>query len=166
MELVDGLLYEMDPQSPRHAMSVSLTLYELLPLFSVDFYIRVRMPLALGPDSEPEPDIAVVSGTPEDYGSSHPASAMLIVEASESSLLHDRKRKASLYARMGIPDYWLMNLVDWQLEVYRDPQDGEYRSRTILRFGESVTPLVRPDLRIAVADLLPENGRPGLPSQD
>jgi Uma2 family endonuclease len=81
---------------------------------------------------------------------------VLVVEVAESSLLHDSKCKASLYARAEIPEYWLMNLVDWQLDVYRDPQDGEYRSRIILRSEDSVTPLVRPELRIAVADLLPQ----------
>ena len=156
VELVDGVLYEMSPQKPYHAQGVSLTHIQLLPLFSKDFYLRIQMPLALGDSSEPEPDIAVVPGSPRSDGPSHPTSALLIVEVAESSLLHDRKRKASLYARAGIPDYWLVNLVDWQFEVYRDPQDGEYRSRTILRPGDSISPLVRPDLRISVADLLPE----------
>lgn len=156
VELVDGVLYEISPQKPYHAQGVSLAHVQLLPLFSADFYLRIQMPLALGVDSEPEPDIAVVPDSPRSHGSSHPTSAVLVVEVAESSLLHDRKRKASLYARAGIPDYWLVNLVDWHLEVYRDPQDGEYRSHTILRPGDSVSPLVRPDLRISVADLLPE----------
>ena len=156
VELVDGVLYELSPQKPYHAQGVSLAHIQFLPLFSPEHYLRIQMPLALGTDSEPEPDIAVVPGSPRSHGSSHPASALLIVEVAESSLLHDRKRKASLYARAGIPDYWLVNLVDWQLELYRDPQNGEYRSRTILRPGDSISPLVRPDLSISVADLLPE----------
>jgi Uma2 family endonuclease len=156
VELVDGVLYELSPQKPYHSQGVSLALIQFLPLFSPERYVRIQMPLALGADSEPEPDIAVVPGSPRSHGSSHPASAVLIVEVAESSLLHDRKRKASLYAWAGIPDYWLMNLVDWQLEIYRDPQDGEYRSHTVLRSGDSVFPLVRPELRIVVADLLPE----------
>lgn len=156
VELVDGVLYEMSPQKPYHAEGVSLAHIQLLPLFSKDLYLRIQMPLALGPNSEPEPDIAVVPGSPRSYGSSHPTSALLVVEVAESSLLHDRRRKASLYARAGIPEYWLTNLVDWQLEVFRDPQNGEYSSYTILRTGDSLSPLVRPELRIAVADLLPE----------
>ena len=155
LELVDGVLYEMSPQKPYHTKGVSLANIQLLPLFSKDSYVRVQMPLALDPASEPEPDIAVVPGSPRSEGPSHPTSALLIVEVAESSLRHDRK-KARVYARAGIPEYWLTNLVDWQLEVYRDPQDGEYRSHTILRSGESISPLVRPELRIAVADLFPE----------
>lgn len=156
VELVDGVLYELSPQKPYHAQGVCLAHIQLLPLFSADFYLRIQMPLALGADSGPEPDIAIVPGSPRSYGTFHPTSAMLVVEVAESSLLHGRKRKASLYARAGIPEYWLMNLVDWQLEVYRDPQDGEYRSHAILRSGDSISPLVRPDLNISVADLLPE----------
>jgi Uma2 family endonuclease len=156
VELVDGVLYEMSPQNSPHADSTSLLLYALLPVFTAGFHIRVQMPLALGLDSEPEPDIAVVPGPPGSYSSSHPTSAVLIVEVAESSLSHDRRRKASLYTRAGIPEYWMMNLVEWHLEVFRDPVDGEYRSSTILRAGDSVSPLSRPDVKIPVADLFPK----------
>ncbi len=157
VELIDGLLVESEPQSGCHAATVSLILYALLPLFTAGFHLRVQMPLALGLYSEPEPDIAVVPGPPGSYGSSHPTFAVLIVEVAESSLSHDRKRKASLYARTGIPEYWVMNLVDRRLEVYRDPVNGEYRSSTVLRGGDSVSPLSRPDVRIPVADLFPKD---------
>jgi Uma2 family endonuclease len=155
VELVDGVLYEMSPQFPDHAQSISRALYKLLPLFSTDFHVRIQMPLALGADSEPEPDVAVVPGSPESYDT-HPTSSVLIIEVADSSLLHDRKRKASLYARTGIPDYWVVNLVDWRLEVYREPQDGKYKSHIILRPEDSISPLVRPEIRIVVADLLPK----------
>jgi Uma2 family endonuclease len=156
VELVDGVLYEMSPQNSPHADCTSLILYALFPLFSSD-HIRVQMPLALGPDSEPEPDLAVVPGPPGCYGSSHPTSAALIVEVADSSVSHDRKRKASLYARAGVPEYWLMNLVEWHLEVFRDPVDGEYRSSKIFRPGYTVSPLSRPDAKIPVADLFPKD---------
>ena len=156
VELVDGVLYEMSPQNGPHADCVSLILYALLPLFTSGCHLRVQMPLALGLDSEPEPDIAVVPGPPGSYSPDHPTSAILVVEVAESSLPHDRKRKASLYARAGIPEYWVMNLVDWRLEVYRDPVNGEYRSSTVLRAGDSVSPLSRPQAKILVADLFPK----------
>lgn len=157
VELIDGLLVESEPQSGCHADTVSLILYTLVPLFTSGFHLRVQMPLALGLDSEPEPDIAVVPGPPGSYSSSHPTSAALVVEVAESSLPHDRKRKASLYARTGIPEYWVMNLLDWRLEVYRDPVNGEYRSSTVLRAGDSVLPLSRPQAKISVADLFPKD---------
>ena len=155
IELVDGLLYEMTPQSGYHAEGVSLVEYALHPLYREGLYLRVQSPLALGLDSEPEPDIAVVPGRPGAYGPVHPTTAILIVEVADSSLIYDRKRKASLYARSGIPEYWILNLVRWCLEVYREPKDGAYASRTVLREGDSVSPLSRPEVSIPVANLFP-----------
>jgi Uma2 family endonuclease len=131
----------------------------LRPFYEHGFDIRCQMPLALGLDSEPEPDVAVVSGKPEDYLASHPRTAVLVVEVADSSLIHDRKRKVRLYAHAGIPDYWLTNLVDWRLEVYRDPSHGVYQTCTVLRPGDSIAPVAKPDLKIPVSDLLPFSGK-------
>jgi Uma2 family endonuclease len=155
IELVDGGLYEMTPQSSFHSTGVLLTQSALQPLFKEGFQIRIQMPLALGFDSEPEPDLAVVPGGLRDYVYAHPTTAILIVEVADSSLIHDRKRKASLYARSGIPEYWILNLVRWCLEVYRESKEGVYTSRTVLREGDSVSPLSRPEVSIPVASLLP-----------
>jgi Uma2 family endonuclease len=155
IELVDGILYEMTPQNSFHATGVRGSHEALRPVFSEGYDIRSQLPLALGFDSEPEPDIAVVLGSWRDYSRSHPTSAILIVEVADSSLIHDRKRKTSLYARSGIPEYWILNLVRWCLEVYRGPKDGVYTSRTVLREGDSVSPLSRSEVSIPVASLLP-----------
>lgn len=155
LELVEGVIYEMTPQSSFHATGARLAQVALQSVFVEGFDIRVQMPIAFGFDSEPEPDVAVVPGTVRDYLYAHPTSAVLIVEIAESSLLHDRKRKTRLYARADVPDYWIMNLVDWCLEVYRDPKDGIYTSHVILRADDSVSPVARPDVTISVADLLP-----------
>ncbi len=154
IELVDGVIYEMSPQKSVHTTAVRLADLALGLLFGVGFDIRSQMPLALGFDSEPEPDLAVVTGSPLDYLDAHPSTALLVIEVADSSLPHDRK-KASLYARAGIPEYWLENLVDWCLEVYREPKDGVYTLRTVLRAGDSVSPLSRPEAVIPVASLLP-----------
>jgi Uma2 family endonuclease len=154
IELVDGVIFEMTPQSSFHTTGVLLIHSALSPLFSAGCHLRTQMPLALGLESEPEPDLAVVQGELRDYQDAHPSKAILVVEVADSSLLHDRK-KASLYARAGIPEYWLENLVDWCLEIYREPKDGVYTSRTILRSGNAVSPLSHPDAAIPVASLLP-----------
>jgi Uma2 family endonuclease len=154
LELVDGVILEMSPQNRRHALGVLMIHRALSPLFLEGFHFQIQMPMALGPDSEPEPDLAVIPGKPEDYPDGHPSTAVLVVEVADSSLLRDRN-KASLYARMGIPEYWLENLVDWCLEVYREPKDGAYTSRTVLRAGDSVSPLSHPEARIPVTSLLP-----------
>jgi Uma2 family endonuclease len=120
------------------------------------------MPVALDPHSEPEPDLAVVLGSPRDYRDADPSSALLVVEVTDSTLAYDRDQKGSLYARAGIADYWVLNLADRRLEVYRDPAlspEASYgRSyRTIQHYSADayVSHLAVPQVRIAVADLLP-----------
>ena len=120
------------------------------------------LPLALGEHSEPEPDIAVVAGEPEDYLAAHPATAALVVEVADSSLRLDRRFKAALYAQAGLREYWIVNLVDHTLEVHRDPQPVSdapdlwmYRSVQVLRPPATVTPQAAPDARIPIAQLLP-----------
>jgi len=157
VELVEGVIYDMTPQNSLHATGfrkVQQALGVAFPLAS-GFEIRGQLPLALSEDSEPEPDVAIVLGSIDDFLESHPTTALLVVEVADSSLLHDRKRKIPLYARSGIPEAWLLNLVRKVLEVFRDPIDGAYQTRIILRAGDSVSPLGRPEAMIAVSDLLP-----------
>jgi Uma2 family endonuclease len=118
------------------------------------------MPLALAPDSEPEPDLAVIQGNPEDFSDHHPETAVLIVEVSEASLQHDTQRKKPLYARAGIPEYWIFDLRKPGLEVHRDPTGGAYRSRQTLRLDESVSPLFSPASAFAVASFFPQRLQP------
>jgi Uma2 family endonuclease len=122
----------------------------------------MQLPVDFGSYSEPEPDVSVVTGSLEDYTSAHPTTALLVVEVSDSTLSYDRNRKASLYARAGIADYWIVNVVDSQLEVRRQPVPNpgkrygfDYENVTILHEADIVVPLCRPQVRIAVGDLLP-----------
>ncbi len=157
VELVEGIIYDLTPQNSLHATGyrkVQQALGTAFPLTS-GFEIRGQLPLALSEDSEPEPDIAVVLGCIDDFLESHPTTALLVVEVADSSLLHDRKKKIPLYARSGIQEAWLLNLVRRVLEVYRDPRDGAYQTRTILRAGDCVSPLGQPEAVLAVSDLLP-----------
>ena len=154
-ELVDGVVYAMTPQKSRHVTGVQLTAEALRALAPVGTSLRIQMPLALTDDSEPEPDVALVPGTFRDYRDAHPTTALLVVEVADSSLFHDRRRKAPLYARAAIPDLWLLDLVHGRLEVFRDPVGGKYSTHLVLGPGDAVSPLWRPESRIAVADLLP-----------
>ena len=77
-----------------------------------------------------------------DYLADHPARPGLLVEVADSSLLLDRHHKGSAYARAGLPDYWIVNLVDGCLEVHRDPKSGYYQSLTTYRAGDEVRPLL------------------------
>jgi Uma2 family endonuclease len=126
------------------------------------YAVCVQLPLDLGDDSEPEPDVAVVVGEPLDYRDAHPTTAALIVEVLETTLSSDRTHKASLYASAGIADYWIVNLAHRQLEIHRrpipdphQPYGFGYVDVTHLTAADFVSPLAVPQATIAVADLLP-----------
>jgi len=84
--------------------------------------VRLQAPISLDEESEPEPDLAVVPGRPADYCTAHPAHPALAIEVAEASLAFDREHKGSLYARARVEDYWIVNLVERVLEVYRHPE--------------------------------------------
>ncbi|HYG65730.1 MAG TPA: Uma2 family endonuclease [Thermoanaerobaculia bacterium] len=155
VELIEGIVYDTTPQSSFHSTSVYMLHERLRAVFTEGVIVRNQSPLVLGEDSEPEPDLAVVPGSAEDYLFAHPTTAVLVVEVADSSLLRDRRLKIPLYARAGVPEAWLLNLKRTVLEAYRDPAEGVYRSRTVLRPGESVSPLARPDVSLAVGDFFP-----------
>jgi len=155
LELIDGEIINMTPQGSLHVTTTRLAEDRLRLAFPEGHDIRTQMPLALDSSSEPEPDIAVVTGTLMDYRDAHPDTAALIIEVADSALNFDRQQKKRLYARTGIQDYWIINLIDQQLEVYRDPQGDDYTQTQTLKSGESITPLASPQSSIAIADLLP-----------
>ncbi len=162
VELIDGEVLAMTPQGSLHATAVRLVEEALRTAFGGGHDVRVQMPLALDPSSEPEPDVAVVQGSPRDYRDAHPTSPLLVVEVGDATLDYDRGNKASLYARAGIADYWLLNLLDRRLEVYRapapDPQSRygwAYRTVRSYGAGDRISPLAAPAALARVDDLLP-----------
>jgi Uma2 family endonuclease len=162
LELIDGRLVIKEPQYSPHATAVALVTEALRLAFGPGWYVRSQFPVALDKWSEPEPDVCVVPGSPRDYRDAHPARPVLVVEVSQSRLLFDRRRKASIYARAGLTDYWIVNIVDRVLEVCRDParlvaprRRWGYRSIQTLGPDDVIAPLAAPSARIAVADLLP-----------
>jgi Uma2 family endonuclease len=162
VELLDGLLVARKPQGWRHAAVVVLVRAALEKAFGSAYHVREEKPIALDDQSEPEPDAVVVPGQPRDYLDAHPSRPALIVEVAETSLAIDRLRKGSLYARAEIAEYWVVNLVDEVLEVYREPvrapsghDHWKYDSVRLLRRYAVVTPLAAPRARIRVAALLP-----------
>jgi len=155
LELLDGELIDMAPQLSRHATAVTLVDLALKDLFGAGFTVRNQLPLNLDSRSVPEPDIAVVSGSPRDYRDAHPATALLVVEVSETTLGYDRIRKLAAYARAGIPEYWVLDLAHARLEVCRQPDAEVYAERRVLKADDTVAPLAAPGPGIKVADLLP-----------
>jgi len=161
-ELIDGEIFTMTPQKWTHAAAIRAAEEALRPAFGIGFDVRVQLPLALDPASEPEPDLSVVPGSWRDYRDAHPSSAVLIVEVSDTSLEYDRDRKGSLYARAGIADYWIVNLPAGRIEVYRDPGPSDealygwsYRTALFCAQGQHLSPLSASEYPIAVNAILP-----------
>ena len=162
VELLDGLLLVKEPQASPHRTAVLLVAKALERAFGEGWFVQTQSPIALDDRSEPEPDVCVVGGSPRDYVESHPRRPALVVEVAQSALRRTRGRKAALYARARITDYWIVNLVDRVLEVHREPaRPGPARPRwgyaAIATFGldAGVTPLAAPDALVRVADMLP-----------
>lgn len=162
VELLDGVLVAREPQGGLHATAVGLARRALERAFGSRYHVREEKPVALDDTSEPEPDVVVVRGGLREYRDTHPARPVLIVEVADSSLALDRLRKGGLYARAGLPEYWIVNLLDEVLEVYRDPERTasrragfKYASVRLLKRNATVTPLDAPRTRIRVASLLP-----------
>jgi Uma2 family endonuclease len=162
LELLDGVLIVREPQHDRHALAIRRVDAALRPHFGTGWLLAMQLPLALDEMSEPEPDFSIVRGSLDELGRGHPRHAALIVEVAESSLGIDRGRKATLYARAGIPDYWIVNLVDRTLEIHREPVAApetaagwHYAEVRALGPDETVSPVAAPGARIPVADLLP-----------
>lgn len=160
VELIRGDILEMAPMKTPHAVSIQLLFEALSAIFAKGFTVRPQLPLGLSKANEPEPDIAVVSGSIRDYLESHPASALLVAEVSDATLQFDRTSKGALYAEFGIQEYWIVNVKDRQLEVNRKPSKRAankfyYAEQTIYREDQSIAPLAKPKAKIKVADILP-----------
>ena len=162
LELLDGVLVVKEPQGERHAVGVDLVALALSRAFGEGWLVRTQVHFASGRSSRPEPDVYIVRGSPREYLQAAPKRPALIVEISDSRLAVDRQWKSAIYARAGIDDYWIVNLVASEVEVRRDPgrlprpeRGTGYRSIHTFRAPSVIAPLALPDARIAVADLVP-----------
>jgi Uma2 family endonuclease len=161
VELIEGEIMVQSPQKFVHYALTDRVAELLRNVLGTGVWVRTQAPLDLGAPSEPEPDVSVVPGSRKDY-TDHPTTALLIVEISDTSLANDRIRKASLYAGSSIADYWIVNLVNNQLEVFRNPIPDlthiygfRYQDVTILKATDHVSCLTAPQTKILVANLLP-----------
>ena len=158
VELLGGLIWDMTGQLSRHATGVRLTQLALEDTFGEGFEVRSQLPIVLPNGIEPEPDLAVAPGTPLDYAEHHPRAEelLLAVEVSDATLLKDRGQKLIAYAQGFVSEYWIVNLVNRQLEVYRQPTPaGTYSDFQTYLPGDSIAPLGMPEKVVAVSDLLP-----------
>lgn len=159
VELIKGEIFEMSPMLSPHATSIRLVFELLREVFQKEFEIRMQLPVRFSKIDEPEPDVSVVEGSIRDFTEAHPTTAKLLVEVAFTSLRFDRTRKLKLYAENRIEEYWIVNLKQRQLEVFRKPvsdsEASDYSEKLVFTENEAVSPLLRPKAKLNVADMLP-----------
>ena len=160
--LIDGVILIMPLPDPPHNLSVGLIDDWLRRVFTTGYHVRNQMAFDVGTRNDPGPDLAVVAGSRRDLATRQPTSAVLVVEVADSSLNLDTTTKAELYATAGVPDYWVIDLENRTLLVFRDPEPlpsglGATAYRTRQSFGpiDTVAPMANPAVAVKVADLLP-----------
>jgi Uma2 family endonuclease len=138
VELIEGVIVSVSPQSRKHAFVIQRLVALLSRLLDEGRYaVLPQLPLTLGDLNEPEPDVAVVPAEEAGSPTRHPSKAVLVVEVSGDSLARDRRFKTSVYARFNVTEYWIVNLQDETIEVHRDPDPPKERYRSVLTFGRS-----------------------------
>ena len=156
VELIDGEIFEMSPIGPRHAACVD----RLTRIFVISLgeraIVRVQNPVNPAPDSEPQPDVALLLPRHDFYSRAHPGPAhiLLVVEVADSSLGYDRGIKRGLYVRAGIQEFWIVDLDGEAVDVHREPVVTGYRDVRRVQRGDTVSPQAFPDVTIRVDDIL------------
>jgi Uma2 family endonuclease len=156
VELIDGEIIDMAPIGELHFGHVNRFNGVFSRLFSDHAVVHIQNPVRLGRHREPQPDVVLLKPREDYYASKMPTpdDVLLLVEVADSSLDYDRNTKVPLYAEAGIVEYWLVNLVEDHILVYRDPSPSGYGVVQVLRRGDVIRPLAFPDVDIAVSDLL------------
>lgn len=158
VELLDGVITELPPEKPPHSNRVRKSRKFLDRLLGDRAEVSTCLPVTLS-TSEPIPDISVVQAI--EYEDQHPGptNIFLLIEVANTSLKDDKERKRLLYAADSIQEYWILDLANQCLIVYREPQAGDYQTQFSLQPTEQISPLAFPDVAIAVQDLLKSGGR-------
>ena len=158
VELIDGEIVEMAPIGSFHGGEVKYFNNRLVSLLHGKAIVSVQDPIILGGHAEPQPDIALLRWRDDFYRTANPHAedVLLIIEVSDSTLRYDRDVKVPLYASHGIPEVWLLDLQQRQLEIYREPVRGQYRQRDCRRTG-IIAPILCPEAGIDLAELFPNS---------
>jgi len=151
VELIEGVLVSMSPNNPAHASPIQVLTELLVPALVGRAVVRVQLPIIAAGESEPEPDLVIAPLG--DYRTSHPSHAHCVIEVAQSSLSKDRNVKAPLYAASGFAEYWLVNVPEQVVEVFRSPESGTYRQRSRHTVGETLSLQLFTDVQIEVARL-------------
>lgn len=156
VELIEGEIIQMTPIGPPHIGAV-IHLNTLLVRGAGDLaMVSPQLPVRLGDLSMPQPDLALLKARSNFYTDVHPREndVLLAIEVADSSVRYDRRVKLPLYARFGIPEYWIVNIPETCIEVYRIPAGDSYQEFRRYVTGEYLAPQALPDLVIEVGALL------------
>jgi len=157
VELIEGEVLEMSPIGSRHAACVD-RLVKLVAGSGImsSAILRVQSPIRLNDFSEPQPDMTLLRPRADFYAAQHPlpADVLLVVEVADTSADYDRRIKVPLYARAGIPEVWLIDLTGESVEVYAQPQGGEYQTTQQVGRGSTVNAHSLAQLTVGVDDVL------------
>jgi Uma2 family endonuclease len=156
VELIDGEVFEMSPIGKRHAACVGLLTRLLTLLLQHSALVWVQNPIRLDNYSEPQPDLVVLKFRPDFYRNSLPTpeDLLLVIEVADTTLEYDRQVKIPLYARAGVHETWVVNLLEDRIETDADPADGVYRTVTSYGRGEKVHSRSLDDLSLSVAEVI------------
>jgi len=161
LELIEGDLIRKMPKKRPHSIglrALAIWLGEIFGPAFVETEVAIDVAPEDNPTSQPEPDIIVIKSKYSTFTKANPGpqDLQLVVEVAHSTLDFDRSTKANLYARAGIPEYWVLDVAGRRMLVHRDPRNGKYASVTAYSDRESVAPLALPQSEFAVRDALPE----------
>lgn len=157
VELIDGEIVEMNAMGAKHAEAVGTISEQFFPqAAAANCRLRVQLPVRLDVQNEPEPDVAIVRRNETGYGEHHPGPAdlLLAIEVADSSLEIDRRRKLPMYARFGIAEVWLVNLLNQSIEVYRRPSGDAFQEQLTLNRNDRLNSSSLPSLTLDVAAIL------------
>lgn len=157
VELLDGQILQMSPQRPPHAVTTKRTYDYLKHLLLNRADVRAQLPVTLSPRSEPEPDIAVVAIDPREYLDHHPIpeEIFLLIEVADTTLDSDLSEKAAIYAQAQIQEYWVLNLRERQVYVFREPREGAYQQERVLTEYDTISPLAFPEFEVSFHRMFP-----------
>ncbi len=156
LELINGEIIEMAPIGSNHAGHLNRLNQVLNQAILSQAIISIQNPLQLNDLSEPEPDLMLLRSNADFYRTRHPNAndVLLLIEVADSSLSYDQNQKLRLYALHQIPEYWILNLADKSIEVYRQPKTGLYEEKTTLQSGDKITLSQLQNISIKIADIL------------
>jgi len=156
MELIEGEIIDMAPIGPSHAGCVRNLIELLSRQKGKAAWLDVQNPILLSNLSEPEPDLTLLRPISHFYRKKHPTpeAIFLLIEVSDSTVNYDRDKKIPLYAKEGIVECWLIDLNEFQIEVYLNPTPNGYTTKSICEAGHILSPSQLPHIKIPVAEIL------------